>query len=64
MFTDKIAVVTGASGVIGKEVTKQLAENGAKITLVGTSQEKLDNTVVYDTLKVVLPNNWLIGLGK
>jgi NAD(P)-dependent dehydrogenase (short-subunit alcohol dehydrogenase family) len=45
MFKDKIAIVTGASGGIGKEVTRQLSENGAKVTLVGTSKEKLDATV-------------------
>ena len=44
MFKDKVAIITGASGGIGKEVTKQFAEAGAKVVLVGTSMEKLENT--------------------
>lgn len=51
MFKEKVAIVTGASGGIGKEVVKQLSENGAKVTLVGTSQEKLDNTAKELNLK-------------
>ncbi len=42
MFDGKVAIVTGASGGIGSAVVKQLSEKGAKLTLVGTSQEKLD----------------------
>ena len=51
MFKEKVAIVTGASGGIGKEVVTQLSENGAKITLVGTSQEKLDSTAKELNLK-------------
>ncbi len=51
MFKEKVAIVTGASGGIGKEVVKQLSENGAKVTLVGTSQEKLDSTAKELNLK-------------
>lgn len=43
-FTDKIVLITGASGGIGTEVTKRFASEGAKIVLVGRTKEKLEKT--------------------
>jgi NAD(P)-dependent dehydrogenase (short-subunit alcohol dehydrogenase family) len=41
----KVAIVTGASGGLGKAAVKQFLASGMKVTLVGTSQEKLDCTI-------------------
>lgn len=38
---DKVAVITGGSGVLGGEIAKGLLNAGAKIVLLGTNKEKL-----------------------
>ena len=40
---DKIALVTGASGGIGAEITKALHAQGATVVLHGTRAEKLES---------------------
>ncbi len=42
MFSNKIAVVTGAGGTLCSEISIRLAECGAKVVLVGRTKEKLD----------------------
>ena len=42
---NKIAIITGGSGSIGKTVAKLFLEEGATVMLVGTSAEKLQKTV-------------------
>lgn len=41
MFEEKIAVVTGAGGTLCSEIAIRLAEEGAKVFLVGRTAEKL-----------------------
>lgn len=41
MFTDKVAIITGAGGGIGHAVAKELKEKGAKLTLIDVSSEAL-----------------------
>ncbi len=41
LFKDKIAVVTGAGGTLCSEIAIRLAEEGAKVFLVGRTTEKL-----------------------
>ncbi|MBQ7299157.1 MAG: SDR family oxidoreductase [Clostridia bacterium] len=41
-FENKIAVVTGAGGTLCSEIARDLAQNGAKVVLVGRTKEKLD----------------------
>lgn len=38
---DKVAIITGASEGIGKEIAKQLAAKGAKVVLAARNEEKL-----------------------
>ncbi len=42
IFQNKIAVVTGAGGTLCSEIARDLAQNGAKVVLVGRTKEKLD----------------------
>jgi len=48
-LTNRIAVITGGGGVLGKEMAISLARNGAKVALLGRTQQTLD--VVADELK-------------
>lgn len=41
LFQDKIAVITGAGGTLCSEISIRLAEEGAKVVLVGRTAEKL-----------------------
>jgi NAD(P)-dependent dehydrogenase (short-subunit alcohol dehydrogenase family) len=42
LLRDKVAVVTGGNGGINFTIAKRFAEHGAKIAIIGRSQEKLD----------------------
>lgn len=44
-LSGRVAIVTGASGGLGKATVRLFLEQGMRVTLVGTSQEKLDRTV-------------------
>jgi len=50
-FENKIAVVTGAGGTLCSEIALRLAEDGAKVFLVGRTEEKL--RVVYERIKSI-----------
>lgn len=43
-FEDKVVIVTGASGALDRAASIRLASEGAKLTLVGTNEEKLKET--------------------
>ena len=45
MFKDKVAVVTGAGGTLCSVIAIDLARNGAKVVLVGRTEEKLLKTL-------------------
>ncbi len=47
---DKVAIITGASGVLGGSLAKSFIEAGAKIVALGRNQEKLDALVNKLTL--------------
>ena len=40
-FTGKKILITGASGGIGRELSKSFLENGADVIITGTNSEKL-----------------------
>jgi NAD(P)-dependent dehydrogenase (short-subunit alcohol dehydrogenase family) len=42
---DKVAVVTGAGGVLGGSISKSMAQSGAKIVVLDIRQENIDNQV-------------------
>ena len=42
---EKVAIVTGASGEVGKDITKKLAEENYKVALVGRKATKLKKVV-------------------
>ncbi|MDR1631421.1 MAG: SDR family oxidoreductase [Dysgonamonadaceae bacterium] len=42
---EKVAVITGAGGVLGGSISKSLAQAGAKIVVLDIRQENLDNAV-------------------
>lgn len=44
LFMDKVAVVTGAGGTLCSEIAIELAKQGAKVVLVGRTEEKLQKT--------------------
>ena len=44
-FKDKVVFITGATGGIGKEVVRAFANEGAKLSITSTKQEKIDALV-------------------
>ncbi len=50
-FKDKTAVVTGAGGTLCSAIAVNLAKKGAKVVLVGRTEEKLKNTAgkIYES---------------
>ena len=44
-FSGKNVLITGATGGIGKALCKAFLDNGCKISLVGTSDEKLNHFI-------------------
>lgn len=42
---NKVAVITGGSGVLGSEMADGLLKAGAKVVLIGTNKQKLNNKV-------------------
>ncbi len=47
---DKVAVITGGSGILGFEMTKGLLEAGAKVVILGTNKEKIK--IRMESLKI------------
>lgn len=45
LLQDKVAFITGGGSGINLRIAERLAEHGAKLTLVGRTQEKLDSAV-------------------
>ena len=43
-FSDKVAVVTGAGGIICSQVSLDLAKQGMTVILLGRTLEKLEKT--------------------
>lgn len=42
---DKVAVITGGTGVLGSSIAEHLATSGAKIVIIGRNQETIDESV-------------------
>ncbi len=69
-LTDKTAIVTGSTGGIGLAIAEGLAKAGARVTLVGRDQSRVDAAVAKvkavagrdDTLGVVADGGTLAGI--
>lgn len=44
-ISGKVAVITGASGVLGGSIARNFVIQGAKVVALGTNQDKIDRTV-------------------
>ena len=44
-ISGKVAVITGASGVLGGSIARSFVQQGARVVALGTKQEKIDATV-------------------
>ena len=55
---NKVAVITGGSGILGNEMAKGLLNTGAKVVILGTNEEKLKSKV--EVLSSISKN--IIGL--
>lgn len=42
---DKVAIITGGTGVLGSSIAKHLAASGVKIVILGRNQETIDQSV-------------------
>jgi len=51
-MTDRIALITGASGGLGRAVAARLAEAGWRLALVGRDSERLDDAGAPDSLRI------------
>jgi len=57
-ITNKVAVITGGTGVLGSSIAEHLAASRAKIVILGRNQETIDNSITslkekgYDTLGI------------
>ncbi|HYQ82687.1 MAG TPA: SDR family NAD(P)-dependent oxidoreductase [Rubrobacter sp.] len=43
----KVAVVTGATGVLGSEMARSLARSGARVAVLGRREEKANGVAYY-----------------
>ncbi len=52
VMTEQVALITGASGGLGRAVAAQLAESGWRLALVGRAAERLEGTRPADALRI------------
>ena len=45
-FKDKVAIITGSSGGIGKAIAISLAQQGSKVVINGRNSERLNKTLL------------------
>jgi len=56
-FSDRVAIVTGATGGIGRETAMLLATRGAKVVLTGRNRVKLEATAADIKRKLIDPED-------
>ncbi|WP_182103997.1 SDR family NAD(P)-dependent oxidoreductase, partial [Niallia taxi] len=57
-FQDKVIIVTGAAGGIGKEVVKKVVSGGAKVVLVDLNKEAIES--VQSELQLTQDNSLVV----
>ena len=65
----KVAVITGAGGVLGGNIAQHFVQQGAKVVAIDIRQEQLDNRVaelkqygqdITATLPAILNNSFMV----
>ena len=60
MFEDKNVLVTGGSGMIGRQLVSILLENGAKVHVADLNQPiNMSEKIIFHNIDLKDFNNWL-----
>ena len=57
----KVAVITGAGGVLGGNIAQHFVQQGAKVVAIDIRQEQLDNRVTESVLSATY---WILPIWK
>lgn len=58
-LTDKVAIITGGTGVLGGAMAEGLAAAGARVAILGRREAKATEVALKIELKVILENDFI-----